>query len=187
MKKLFNIAITGLFVLSMISCGDERPTERKVQYMGDTDMYDAVPYDTYTTNPLFENGITAQLPVDGTIARGMAVYSYPNSEEGYQAAKDSLTSPLTISEKHMEKGKKNYQIYCAICHGDTGDGMGTLVKNEKFLGVPNYKDREITEGSIYHVIMYGRNMMGSHASQLTETERWEVVEYVEHLRNELLK
>ncbi|MBG7630105.1 MAG: cytochrome c, partial [Bacteroidetes bacterium] len=43
------------------------------------------------------------------------------------------------------------------------------------------------EGSIYQVIMYGRNMMGSHASQLTAKERWQVTMYVEQLRTELLK
>ena len=62
-----------------------------------------------------------------------------------------------------------------------------MVKREKFLGIPNYKDRDITEGSIYHVIMHGKNMMGSHASQLTEKERWLVVKHVQELRNDLLK
>jgi cytochrome c553 len=187
MKNIFNIAVTGLVIVLMASCSEEKPTERAVQYMGDTDMYDAVPYDTYTSNPFFENGITAQLPVEGSIARGTFVYDYPDSEEGYQLAKDSLHSPIAVNEKQLEKGKANYIIYCAVCHGDAGDGMGTLVKNEKFLGVPNYKDREITEGSIYHVIMYGRNLMGSHASQLTDQERWQVVQYVEQLRADLLK
>jgi hypothetical protein len=187
MKNIFNIAVTGLIIVLMISCSKEKPSERSVQYMGDIDMYNPVPYDTYTSNPVFENGITAQLPVEGTIARGSVVYDYPNSEVGYQMAKDSLHSPIPVSEERLIKGEATYKIYCAVCHGDAGDGMGTLVKNEKFLGVPNYKDREITEGSIYHVIMYGRNMMGSHASQITEKERWEVVQYVEHLRTELLK
>ena len=74
----------------------------------------------------------------------------------------------------------------AVCHGDAGDGQGVLVKNEKFLGVPNYKDREITQGSIYHVIMHGRNLMGSHSSQLTDLERWQVTQYVEKLRADLI-
>ena len=80
-----------------------------------------------------------------------------------------------------------YDIYCISCHGSAGAGDGELVKRDKFLGVPNYKDREITEGSIYHVIMYGRNMMGSHASQLTAKERWQVTMYVQQLRTELLQ
>jgi len=187
MKNLPNIIYLALFLVLLASCSSDNSTKRSVQYMSETDMYTAVPYDAYTSNPYFKNGISAQHPVKGTIARGVVVYEYPNSEAGYQLAKDSLRSPLKVNEKNLTKGKKNYDIYCAICHGKTGDGQGTLVKNEKFLGVPNYKDRDISEGSSYHVIMYGRNMMGSHASQLNNTERWQVVQYVDTLRAELLK
>ena len=74
------------------------------------------------------------------------------------------------------------EIDCRI-----GDGNGYLSKAEKFLGIPNYKDRDITEGSIYHVIMHGKNLMGSHSSQLTNKERWQIVQYVGKLRNDLLK
>jgi len=67
--------------------------------------------------------------------------------------------------------------------------MGTVIylKQRKFLGIPSYKDRDITEGSIYHVLMHGKNLMGSHSSQLTYKERWQIVQYVEVLRADLLK
>ncbi|MBJ2173728.1 cytochrome c [Aureibaculum sp. A20] len=189
-------SIVTLLVL-MVSCAGDSKRSRQVQYMGDTDMYNAVSYETYSTNPVFKNGISAQLPVDGTIARGKSTYDVPNSEIGYQYAKDSVRSPLwekastdsivRISENNLKQGKYLYGIYCASCHGTKGDGQGVLVQNEKFLGVPNYKDREVTEGSIYHVLMYGRNLMGSHSSQLNEKERWQVTAYVEQLRKDLLK
>jgi len=187
MKNILHIAFIGLVFTSLTSCNYDKSTKRSIQYMADTDMYTAIPYDAYSPNPYFSKGLSAQLPVEGTIARGMTVYEYPHSEIGYQAAKDSLRSPVALNEKNLSKGKKNYDIYCAICHGATGDGQGTLVTREKFLGVPNYKDRDITEGSIYHVIMYGRNLMGSHASQLKEKERWQVAQYVEKLRTDLIK
>jgi len=187
MKNILHIAYIGLILIILVSCSDSKPTSRKVQYMSDTDMYVPLAYDTYTENPIFSNGLTSQAPVEGTIARGTVLYDYPNNEIGYQMAKDSLRSPILLNDINLEKGKGLYIIYCAICHGDKGDGQGALVKNEKFLGVPNYKDREITEGSIYHVIMYGRNMMGSHASQLNDNERWQVVQYVHNLREDLLK
>ena len=188
MKNLLHISYLAVFLLLFVSCSDgKKPTDRDVQYMADTDMYNSVPYNTYSTNPVFKNGLSSQDPVEGTIARGQVVYEIPNSEAGYQMAKDSLQSPLELSEKNLDNGQKMYAIYCAICHGDAGDGQGTLVKNEKFLGVPNYKDRDITDGSAYHVIMYGRNMMGSHSSQLSETERWQVVQYVSKLREDLIK
>jgi hypothetical protein len=50
-----------------------------------------------------------------------------------------------------------YLRYIACCHGAAGDGMGVLVMREKFLGVPSYKDRVITEGSIFHIVTYGIN------------------------------
>ncbi len=187
MKNIIRFTYFSLFLLLLSSCNSDKSIKRSIQYMSDTDMYIAIPYDTYTDNPYFKNGISAQQPVFGTIARGHEVYDYPNSEEGYQMAKDSLYSSIEVNEKNLKNGEHLYTLYCAICHGDMGDGMGTLVKNEKILGVPNYKDREITEGSIYHVIMYGRNMMGSHASQLNDKERWQVVQYVGKLRADLLK
>jgi hypothetical protein len=71
------------------------------------------------------------------------------------------------------------------CHGAAGDGMGVLVMREKFLGVPSYKDRVITEGSIFHIVTYGINSMGSHANQVDAHERWLIADYVLKLKSKL--
>ena len=184
MKSILKITIVLAFSMVLSSCWTDK-TKPNYQYM--PDMYHSVGYETYSQNPNFANGMTTQLPVEGTIARGQVPYDYPNTEEGYLAAKLDSKNPLAIDEANLENGKKMFDIYCISCHGKTGTGDGVLVQREKILGVPNYKDRDITEGSIYQVIMYGRNMMGSHASQLTAKERWQVTMYVEQLRNELLK
>ncbi|MCY1454423.1 Cytochrome C oxidase, cbb3-type, subunit III [compost metagenome] len=88
-------------------------------------------------------------------------------------------------ERNSGKGKELFEIYCISCHGATGNGKGKLVEREKFLGVPSYKDREITEGSIFHVETYGLNAMGSHANQLSAHERWLVADYVLKLKSQL--
>ena len=184
MKNILKITIALAFIMTLSSCWTDK-SKPNYQYM--PDMYHSVGYETYSQNPNFANGMTTQLPVEGTIARGQVPYDYPNTEEGYQAAKLDSKNPLAVNEANLENGKNMYTIYCISCHGKTGTGDGVLVQREKILGVPNYKDRDITEGSIYQVIMYGRNMMGSHASQLTAKERWQVTMYVEQLRTELLK
>ena len=186
MKNIIKIVLSLFIVVSFLSCSKDKRT-RKVQYMPDTDMYNPVPYETYSFNPNAKDGLTSQKPVEGTIARGQAPYDYPNTQSGYLLAKGSLVSPLKSTEKDLVKGKHLYKIYCSSCHGDKGDGQGVLVKREKFLGIPNFKDRDITEGSIYHVIMHGRNMMGSHSSQLLPNERWQVVNYVQKLKKDLTK
>ena len=92
---------------------------------------------------------------------------------------------IEFNEENLKKGKELYGVYCAVCHGNKGNGQGILMTREKYLGVPSYADREITEGSIYHVIFYGRNAMGSHASQVNEEERWQITQYVMELRSKL--
>ena len=184
MKNSLKITMVMALTLLLSSCWADK-TKPNYQYM--PDMYKSVGYETYSVNPVFSNAMTSQLPVEGTIARGQVPYDFDNTNEGYEDAKINSMNPLELNEANMENGKKMYDIYCAICHGNSGAGDGNLVKRDKFLGVPNYKDRDITEGSIYHVIMYGRNMMGSHASQLTAKERWQTTMYVNKLRADLLK
>ncbi len=174
-----------LFALILLTaCNDKRTPQ--VQYM--PDMYESVPYNADSKDGL-KNAPSSNLkPVPGTIARGKeATYEIPDTNEGYELAKATLKSPLAVTEENLENGKAMYTIYCATCHGKKGDGNGVLSQREKFEGIPNYKDRELTQGNIYHVLMYGKNLMGSHASQLTQKERWQVVQYVEKLRNDLIK
>ena len=146
MKNSLNITMVLALTLMLSSCWSDK-SKPNYQYM--PDMYKSVGYETYSVNPYFTNEMTTQLPVEGSIARGQVPYDFDNTNEGYEAAKISSANPLEINEHNMEQGKKMYGIYCAICHGDSGAGDGNLVKREKFLGVPNYKDRDITEGSDY--------------------------------------
>lgn len=195
MKSFIKIITVLVVIVALSSCQDKR--SRELQYMADTDMYRPVAYETYGESTLSKDSISVRLPVKNTISRGNVPYDYPNSQNGYLAAKDSLLSPLkvkapldsirSVSKANLDQGKYLYGIYCVSCHGTTGDGQGSLVQNEKILGVPNYKDRDVTEGNIYHVLMYGKGIMGSHSSQLNATERWQIVHHVEQLRNDLLK
>ncbi len=148
-------------------------------------MYESAGYETYSESSAFKNGKEGQLPVQGTVKRGFVPYEIPNTPEGYLASKKINTTPLDSTKVDSDKGKVLFDIYCAICHGEKGDGKGNLVKREKYLGVPSYADREVSVGSIYHVETYGLNSMGSYANQLSQTERWQVAAYVLKLKSEL--
>ncbi|WP_370390016.1 cytochrome c [uncultured Winogradskyella sp.] len=186
MKTFLKYILALLVVFSLSSCNNK--TSRNYQYM--PNMYEPVSYEAYQESDAFANGIEAQLPAEGTIPRGgFMPYEYEDTNEGYEAAKANLVSPMDSLQVDYERGKELYDVYCGICHGTKGAGQGTLVKREKILGVPSYADagRAITTGSIYHVIYYGKNTMGSYANQLNEEERWQVVAYVEKLKAELEK
>jgi mono/diheme cytochrome c family protein len=185
MKSLSKIVLV-LGVISLSSCKDNNSPN--YQYM--PNMYESVAYETYSESTAFNSptglkGKEGQLPPVGTIKRGYVPYEFPNNTAGYEAAKLNSKSPLDPTKIDMKKAEELFNIYCAICHGTAGDGQGNLVKQGKFLGVPNYKDRQITEGSVNHVINFGLNSMGSYANQLNQEERWMVAAYVMKLKGQL--
>lgn len=183
MKSLFKKYSLILLALITVSCFNE--SDRNYQYF--PDMYEPVPYEPYGDYEVFPGGQSARLPAEGSISRGWMPYEYENNPEGFQAAKTGLTNPFPYTESNLAAGKQLYTIYCAVCHGDAGDGQGILVQKEKILGIPRYDDqgRDITEGSVYHVMYYGLNAMGSYASQTTSNERWLITNYVMKLKNDL--
>ena len=183
MKNIVNIAVTILIMLSVTSCFDKK----KPNYRYMPNMYTSVAVETYSEYEILPNGQAALTPVKGTISRGWMPYEYENTQEGKALATEELKIPLAVNEENLAKGKELFNIYCAICHGNKGDGQGTLVKREKFLGIPSLADkgRNITEGDIYHVMMYGLNSMGSYASQTNEKERWQITMHALDLKSKL--
>jgi cytochrome c553 len=181
MKSLSKIVIVlGLSAL-VSSCSDtSRPN---YQYF--PNMYEPIGYETYGESDAFANGKEGQEVPDGAVKRGFEPYDYPNTNEGYTLARANLVSPLIAVDKTSDKGAELYAIYCAVCHGEKGDGQGILMKREKILGVPSYAVRDISEGSTFHVLTYGLNSMGSYANQLSQEERWMVASYVMKLKSEL--
>ncbi|WP_396632224.1 c-type cytochrome [Maribacter sp. R86514] len=182
-KKL--AIIFGLAIVAT-SCQDD--SVPNYQYM--PNMYESVGYETYSEVDFLPNEAEALVPPANTINRGWLPYEIENSPEGKELAR-LQSSPLDSinTETNLAKGGQLYTIYCAICHGDKGDGKGTLVKREKILGVPSYADpvRNLTVGSTYYTIHYGLNSMGSYASQMNTEEMWQVSEYVMTLKQDLTK
>ncbi|SDE61858.1 c-type cytochrome [Riemerella columbipharyngis] len=202
MKIKSNIVkLTGIFGLTAIvlnSCG---PKENPPSVYF-PDMYFPVAYDPLqqaddpysdheNTIPIFvkNDGATALTPVVGTVPRTVSGLVEANSplsisvdeyNAGYEASKSVTVSPLDPKnrEKDLERGKHLFEITCAACHGLDGDGQGPIVKSGAFSGVPNYKDREFSLGTVHYVIVNGRNMMGSYAGQLLPADRWRIAMYV---------
>ncbi|WP_420378734.1 c-type cytochrome [Gilvibacter sp.] len=179
MKRLLNLSLIFATALTLVGCFDE--SKPNYQYM--PNMYEPIGYETYGDYEIFENGQSALLPAPGSIPRGWMPYDYEDTPAGKELATVELKNPHPVTQENLDKGKELYDIYCAVCHGSKGDGQGILMKNEVFLGIPSYADpgRNITEGSIYHVQMYGLNSMGSYASQTNELERWQITMHVQNL------
>lgn len=182
MNKIKSIVIAGLgLTLGLASC-DSGNMRRTPGHIYAPDMTYSRAYETYTPNPNFGDGLTSRLPVSGTIARG---HEMPDHiAEGDSNAYKSYTTSMRFNEDQLKEGGRLFNIYCAICHGTALDGNGPLYDggNGKFAAMPaNFKDAKnlrMPVGQMYAAIKYGKNMMGSYASQLDIKQRWMVIAYM---------
>ncbi|MBD77862.1 MAG: cytochrome C [Crocinitomicaceae bacterium] len=178
-------SILGLFVLGVVvlqSCKSD-PNSPGFEYM--PDMYRSPSYETYGTG-LEPTGASARVPAENSIAMGEdnLPYPYPNTFEGYEAAGMNLKNPLAWNDENIAKGKANYMRFCVHCHGKKGKGDGTVPTNSEYPNPPAYDAglKDLPAGKMFHSLQWGKNLMGSHASQMTKTERWEVILYVQTLQ-----
>jgi mono/diheme cytochrome c family protein len=177
-------------VVMLVSCGKKDKNSPGTEYM--PDMYYSEAYKPYEMNPLFDDSLEARPPVAGTVSQGafpntpisidVLHYPYPNTPEGYEAAGKELRNPIPADSMALASGQEIYGKFCVHCHGDAGDGNGSIVAAGKFPNPGAYWSKEgLTQGKMFHTLTFGKGMMGSHASQLTKTERWKVVHYVQSL------
>lgn len=184
--KNLKLVACGTFAVILVagftSCGKKDANSPGFEYM--PDMYRSPSVEYYGTHVI--NGDTldnAMLPVVGTIARGYIPYAYPNTPQGYEQAGLYLRNPIAYSEAVEKEGEVIYGKFCVHCHGATGAGDGKVAA--KLPGPPpayNAGLKDLPEGKIFHTITYGKGSMGSHASQLTQEERWKLVYYVQKLQ-----
>lgn len=187
--KRSTIVFCGLAALLMaaIGCSDVKRTPGKV-YM--PDMANSRAYETYSANPVFADGRTSQGPVAGTVKRGE---EYPVHIEmdkigdtaNYFASR-ALPNPFdSLTADQMKETERLYLINCGICHGAKLDGNGPLWKDgdgpfpaKPAALVGDAKYETMPAGQMFYSITYGKNLMGSYASQLTAKQRWQVITYI---------
>lgn len=181
--KKVSMLIGGIAVaaIGFQSCVSD-PNSPGLEYMPDMARSPSLhAYQEYDRNP---EHMEAQKPVEGSIARGYMPYMLPNTPEGYAEAAN-LKNALPYSEANLNKGKEIYGKFCIQCHGKKGEGDGAVAQNPKWPGPPpayNGSLKNLPAGQIFHSITYGKGYMGSHASQLTQEERWKLVFYVQQLQ-----
>lgn len=149
----------------------------------------------YNSNRFNPFRMTMREPPANTVKRdpkGWLPYRLPNDSTGLRLS-NRLKNPVDSSTAVIASGKALYEMYCDHCHGPKGEGDGKVaagvtidgVQKGNYNGVPSYKSdalKPITEGHIFHVITYGKNLMWPHGSQISPEDRWKIAKYVKTLQ-----
>jgi len=184
MKKLVLLTGTIAMAFTIVGCNQVRRDTGKV-YMPDMSYSRA--YETYaSTEALTKAGVHYNArPVEGTVARGaLASYPFKNDSTGY-ARSAEVKNPLDPATVDLKEAERIYLINCGICHGAKLDGNGPLWKggDGPYPAAPRNLITDpiattMAEGTMFHSITYGKNLMGGYGSQLSSKQRWAIVTFI---------
>jgi mono/diheme cytochrome c family protein len=200
MKRLpFPARKAVLVLVAMLLAGCEQ---------GMHDMYAQPKYKPLQPSPLFADGNSARTPPPGSVpmAQGAAADSssgrrgqvslpsdpgraLPLDAQGRSLAEGDVgarhhANPLPLSMALLQRGRERFDIYCAPCHGLSGDGDGMIVRRG-FPAPPSYHTahlRNAPDSHFYQVISHGYGVMYPYADRIAPRDRWAIVAYIRALQ-----
>lgn len=180
MRNAFVILLLGLVLSACRGTVTDKPPIHINPNMDDMERYEA-----QEESPFFADGRAMRPKVPGTVARGML-----QQDTDYYKGLDSTgayvaNNPLTLTKDILLRGRSRYDIYCAVCHGKAGDGLGIVMTGGYgFAPISYHNDRlrNIEDGYLYDVTANGIRTMPAYGHQLPVADRWAVVAYIRVLQ-----
>ena len=216
-RYLAFLAVAVVATISFLGFQGKQSKDTPVYVFDDMDYQNK--YKAQGENTFFADGRDARPPVAGTVARGTGLQpakvfaaDFKRAESlnpSFVSGKDAKGAFLAgfpekslsftngklndykVSQYTLDVGRGKFQIYCAVCHGQAGDGNGIMKVRSAIEGdaaivtIASLQTpiiRAYPNGQIYDVIANGKNTMMGYADKLSPEERWAVVAYVRALQ-----
>ncbi len=147
------------------------------------DMKKQPHYEPYEASSFFIDGASARTMVDDTVPRGEARLDdalYTGMVDGSYVEE----FPFPITKEDIQRGHQRYDIYCAPCHGLSGEGDGMIVQRG-FKQPPSLNQdrlRDAAPGYFYYAIDKGFGSMPSYANRIPVRDRWLIIAYIRALQ-----
>jgi mono/diheme cytochrome c family protein len=147
------------------------------------DMHDQPKYIPLRESTFFTDSRSARPLVEGTVARGHLrddELTYTGKVNG----QDATVFPSPVDATVMTRGRERFDIYCAPCHGRTGQGDGMIVLRGYRRPPSFHQDRlrSAPVGHFFDVITNGFGAMPDYATQIRAEDRWAIIAYVRALQ-----
>ena len=146
-------------------------------------MHDAPRYDPLEASSTVAGTSSAQPFVEGTVPRGFDL-----ADAHLTTGKDGNvpvdTFPFPITRADLDRGQERFNIYCAPCHGRTGEGNGMVVQRGYKQAASYHIDRlrEMPVGYFFDVMTNGFGAMPDYRAQVPVEDRWRIAAYIRALQ-----
>ena len=137
----------------------------------------------------YGDGLSARPTVPGTVAREDASVSSPDLSVFKSGGAYVDTIPLPVTPQLVERGRGRYEIFCAACHGKTGEGDGPVAGTLDYRFPPPLpfsadEVRARPAGFYFDVITNGYREMGRYSHQVGARDRWAIIAYIRELQQQ---
>lgn len=196
-KVMLLLIVLALVPLALVArARTERSGQTRLHPVSDMDNQPR--YKTQQASELFADGRAMRPKIEGTVARGEPVddpvyflgYKNPPAEEGAEPEWVEK-NPADVDMALLQRGRRQFDIYCATCHGLTGDGNGPIavraLELQESAWIPPTSMHDPTvlarpDGHIFNTITHGIRTMPAYGTQIPVPDRWAIVAYVRALQ-----
>jgi mono/diheme cytochrome c family protein len=147
------------------------------------DMYEQAARRPMTPSSLFANGDASRPLEPGTVSREDPA-DLGVAETGWDNGRLALDLPVAITPGLLARGRTEFGIYCAMCHGADGYGQGIIVQRG-FPAPPSFHTdrlRMAPAGHFFDVMTRGYGAMYPYASRVSPADRWAITAYIRALQ-----
>jgi len=146
-------------------------------------MYQQTKHQPLEQSDFYADKMSSRPVIPGTVARGhleidSALFT------GMVGTNYITELPIAVTPELLDRGQQRFNIYCAVCHGRTGEGNGMIVQRG-FPAPPSFHIERLRSAPIGHffdVITRGYGVMYPYASRVQPRDRWAIACYIRALQ-----
>lgn len=143
-----------------------------------------------TTTPATGQLVSSSQPAGDVNVRGNVGAKVPAAtgqkvgEVSSSGGADVDMFPFPVTPEVLSRGEERYNVFCGVCHGQTGNGDGMIVRRG-FRQPPSFHSdrlRQAPVGHFFDVMTNGWGAMPDYAQQVPAQDRWAIIAYIRALQ-----
>lgn len=185
------MAVLSFIPLSFIMLRRSGPTDLP-RFELIPDMDNQQKFKAQSFNPIFADSRSMRPVVIGTVP-----YKKPKLDDHFEKGidngkwADNFPREVQVNEQFITRGREQFNVFCAPCHGRSGYGNGPVAMRAEELAQgtwtpPASFHTELVQtrpaGHIFNTISNGIRNMPAYGPQISVEDRWAIVAYVRALQ-----